>query len=65
MIRLCFVAVLALGMGGCSWLEKQNAEVCVVYKGRQICAKRVDGVWSFSADLSKDEQDQIINDIER
>ena len=62
-MRIC-VMLVCLAFTGCSWLEKQNAEVCVVYKGRQICAKRIDGVWSFSAELSKEEKDQIIKDLD-
>lgn len=59
MFRIC-LALLALGMGGCSWLEKQNIDVCVDYKGKHVCVGRKDGTWIFSADLKRDEQDEII-----
>ena len=59
MLRVC-VAFLALGLGGCSWFERQNIDICVDYKGRHVCVGRKDGVWVFSADLNKQEQDEII-----
>ena len=59
MLRVC-VAFLALAIGGCGWLEKQNIDVCVDYKGRHVCVGRKDGVWVFSADLNKKEQEEII-----
>ena len=65
MKRILALLVVLVFLGGCSWLEKQNAEFCVVYKGRQICATRKDGVWSFSADLTKEEQEAIVRDIDK
>lgn len=59
MLRIC-VAFLALAMGGCSWLQSQNIDICVDYKGRHVCVGRKDGQWTFSADLNKQEQDEII-----
>ena len=64
-MRCTIAAILALCLSGCAWLDSQSFEVCYVYKGKQVCAKRINGVWSFSADLSKDEQEQIIRDIEQ
>lgn len=67
MIRryMLMAAALALAaISGCSWFGRQGIEVCVVYKGRQICAKRVDGVWSFSGDLTPEERERIIRDVE-
>lgn len=63
MLRICFlVVVLALAGGGtgCSWLEKQNVDICVDYKGKHICVGRQDGKWIFSTKLEKQEEDEII-----
>ena len=57
------IAALALGIGGntgCSWLEKQNVDICVDYKGKHVCVGRKDGTWIFSADLKKEEQEEIV-----
>ena len=59
MLRIC-VAFLALAMGGCGWLEKQNIDICVDYKGEHVCVGRKDGAWTFSAELSQQEKDEII-----
>ena len=59
MLRIC-IALLALGIGGCAWLEKQNIDICVDYKGRHVCIGRKDGVWTFSVDLDQEEKDEII-----
>ena len=62
MLRLCF-AFLALSIGGCSWLAQQNIDICVDYKGRHVCVGRKDGAWTFSADLSPEEQEEIISGL--
>lgn len=61
MKRLCMVIAL-LALSGCSWLAKQNIDVCVDYKGRHVCVGRKDGAWVFSADanLKDNEKDEII-----
>lgn len=61
-MRYVLAVVLALGMGGCAWLEKQNIDICVDYKGRHVCVGRKDGAWVFSADanLKPEEKDEII-----
>jgi len=60
--RVCALAAfLALiPLTGCEWLQKQNIDICVDYKGRHVCVGRKDGAWTFSADLSKEEQNEII-----
>lgn len=60
MRRVCVAAFLVLSLAGCSWLEKQNIDVCVDYKGRHVCVGRKDGKWLFSADVTADEQADII-----
>ena len=62
------IAALALGIGGttgCAWFEKQEFHACVDYKGKRICVGRKDGAWVFSADLKKEEQDEIIAGLDQ
>lgn len=59
-MRYVLAAILALGMGGCSWLAKQNIDICVDYKGKHICVGRKDGAWTFSTELKQEEKDEII-----
>ena len=67
MMRICVLALLSVFLSlptvGCSWLEKQNVDVCVDYKGRHVCVSRKDGKWTFSADLNKEEQAEIIESL--
>lgn len=54
---------------GCTWLESVAAnlppvQLCVTYKGRQFCAQKVNGVWKFEADLTAEEQAEVVNGIE-
>jgi len=65
-VRVALVlALLALVGGGCSLFEKvPPVEVCVVYKGKRICAVKRDGVWMFSADLSPEEKEDIVKGID-
>jgi len=59
-MRWLCIGSLVFILCGCSWFEKQNIDICVDYKGRHVCVGRKDGVWVFSADLNKSEQDEII-----
>lgn len=69
--RACVLALLsaflALPLTGCAffkavgaWAEAQNIDVCMEYKGNHVCVGRKDGAWTFSADLSPEEQREII-----
>jgi len=50
---------------GCSLLDRvPPVEMCVVYKGKQICARKVNGVWSFSATLTEEEKADIIKNVD-
>ena len=62
MLRVC-IALLAFGIGGCGWLAKQTIDVCVDYKGRHVCVGRKDGTWTFSGDLTPEEQDEILSGL--
>ena len=60
---LAFVLALS-ALNGCTWLDSQSFETCYVYRGREICARRINGVWSFSVDLTAGEREAIVKDIE-
>lgn len=62
MLRTC-IASLALMLCGCEWLQRQNIDFCVDYKGQHICVGRKDGKWVFSADLDAAAQEEIIRSI--
>ena len=52
-------------LGGCSLLDRvPPVEMCVVYKGKQICARKVNGVWSFSATLTEEEKADIVKTVD-
>ena len=60
-----FLALLC----GCETVKAIDAaipavEVCYVYKGKQICAIKKDGVWLFKATLTPEEQVEIVKGIE-
>ena len=63
-MKIVALALVAL-MSGCSFFESlPPVEMCVVYKGKKICAVKKDGKWTFSAELSQEERDEIVRDIE-
>lgn len=52
-------------VGGCDLIDKlPPVQLCVTYKGKQFCASKVNGVWRFEAELTADEQDEIVRHIE-
>lgn len=61
------IASLAFMLAGCAWLEKQNVDICVVYRGKHVCVGRLDGKWVISANdgtpLSLDERNEIISKL--
>lgn len=59
------LALSLLLFTGCAWLDAvPPVEVCVLYKGKKICASKVDGKWSFSAQLTADEEKEIVTALE-
>lgn len=62
--EVALIAPLML-VTGCEWLQKQDVQVCVEYKGRHVCVGRHDGVWTFetfSGDpLSDDDKNDLVN----
>lgn len=69
MLRVVALSFALVALGGCSWLESVAAklppvQLCVTYKGRQFCASKVNGVWKFDAELTADEQAEVIKGIE-
>lgn len=59
-LLLCLVAFLPVS---CSWLEAQDIDVCVEYKGKHVCVGRKGGQWTFSAGLAPEEQTDIIKSL--
>lgn len=59
------LALSILLLAGCSWLSTQSVEVCVLYKGKKICASKVDGKWSFNVALTPDEEKEIVEGLEK
>jgi hypothetical protein len=41
-----------------------SVEVCFVYKGKEICAIKKEGVWLFKATLTPEEQAEIVKGID-
>lgn len=66
-MRVCIAALVLMMLGGCSWLEKQNVDICVVYRGKHVCVGRTDGRWVVSANdgtpLTLEERDEIISKL--
>lgn len=68
LLRSWILAGLAC-VGGCSWLESvveklPPVQLCVSYKGKTFCASKVNGQWRFEAELTPEEQDEIVQHIE-
>ncbi len=60
---LLALSLLALGVG-CETVKAVEAalppmEVCLVYKGRKLCAVKRDGSWFLSADLTPAERVEV------
>lgn len=63
MIRRAAVAVLlALSLAGCSWLERQEFDVCVDVHGKHVCVGRHNGKWALTAasPLTPDEEAEAL-----
>lgn len=60
MKRLLAVCTLAFLLAGCSWIERQNIDVCLDWKGRHVCVGRKDGVWTVSGAVDKKDEDEVI-----
>ena len=59
------LTLLMLSLSGCAWFEAlPPVEVCVLYKGKKICASKVDGKWSFNVALTAEEQGEIVKALE-
>ena len=63
-----FLIVAFLLLSSCTWLEKQNLDLCVDYHGRHICVGRKDGAWTVAANdgngLTDQERSEIIKSLE-
>lgn len=58
--------LLALSLGGCSLIEKvPPLEVCLVYKGKKLCAVKRGGEWFLSVDLTAEERAEVIEGLEK
>ena len=62
--RLLVLFIGFVSLGGCETMKAVEAalppmEVCLVYKGRKLCAVKRDGAWFLSADLSAEERAEV------
>ncbi len=66
-MKLLLALVLALSVAGCTEIREAlrdvEVEFCVDYNGSHVCVGRSGGKWKFSADLTPDQQAEIIKGL--
>lgn len=59
-IKFWGIVFALLSLSGCSWLAKQDFDLCVDYKGKHVCVSRTGGIWKFGNGIvTKEEEDDI------